>query len=113
LGDAAHCPTFMSGMGSSLALQDAHVLAGCLSRSAGDVSAALLRYEDAMTPIACRYRDNARSMRRLVLGRNRVNAHLRDLFLRVVPERLLARNLRRFFDAERSLPDVPALAGGQ
>src|SRR4029077_8023002 len=30
LGDAAHCPTFLSGMGSSLALQDAHVFAGCL-----------------------------------------------------------------------------------
>jgi 2-polyprenyl-6-methoxyphenol hydroxylase-like FAD-dependent oxidoreductase len=33
IGDAAHCPTFLSGMGSSLALQDAHVLAGCLARN--------------------------------------------------------------------------------
>ena len=113
LGDAAHCPTFMSGMGSSLALQDAHVLAGCLSRSTGDVAAALLQYEGAVTPIACRYRDNARSMRSLVLGRNHVKAHLRDLFLRVVPDGLVARNLRRFFDAERSLPDMPALAAGE
>src|SRR6185295_661176 len=46
IGDAAHCPTFFSGMGSSLALQDAHVLAGALARSPGDIPAALAHYEE-------------------------------------------------------------------
>lgn len=113
LGDAAHCPTFMSGMGSSLALQDAHVLAGCLSRNPGDISAALLQYEEIVTPIARRYQDNARRIRRLVLDRGHVKAHVRDLFLRVAPERLIVRNLHRFFDAERSLADVQALAADE
>jgi len=106
LGDAAHCPTFLSGMGSSLALQDAYTLAGCLARSPGDVTAALPLYEAVMTPIARRYHDSALKMRGLVLGRSRVKAHLRNLALRMVPERLLEREARRFFDAERPLPDV-------
>jgi 2-polyprenyl-6-methoxyphenol hydroxylase-like FAD-dependent oxidoreductase len=106
LGDAAHCPTFLSGMGSSLALQDAYTLAGCLARSPGDVTAALPLYEAVMTPIARRYHDSALKIRGLVLGRSRVKAHLRNLALRMVPERLLEREARRFFDAERPLPDV-------
>jgi len=110
LGDAAHCPTFMSGMGSSLALQDAHVLAGCLARSPDDVAAALACYEDAVAVIACRYQDTALQMRGFVLGRSRFKAHLRDLALRVMPEPLIKRGLRRFSDAERPLAEVPGLA---
>jgi 2-polyprenyl-6-methoxyphenol hydroxylase-like FAD-dependent oxidoreductase len=108
LGDAAHCPTFMSGMGSSLALQDAHILAGCLARSATDVSAAIARYEEVMTPIARRYRDSALRMRGLVLGRGRIQTYLRDLVLRWMPERSFERSARNFIDAERPLADVPS-----
>src|SRR5712691_2215157 len=107
LGDAAHCPTFLSGMGSSLALQDAHILTGCLARSAGDAAVALRRYEDLVTPIARRYHDSALSARRLILSRGRGQAHLRDLIVRLIPERLLERGIRRFVDAERPLADVP------
>ncbi|MBL9107481.1 MAG: FAD-dependent monooxygenase [Myxococcales bacterium] len=61
IGDAAHCPTFLSGMGSSLALQDAHVLAGCLARDGTDVAATLdtlERYAESVAPIARRYHDS-------------------------------------------------------
>ncbi|MCE7002363.1 FAD-dependent monooxygenase [Kibdelosporangium philippinense] len=50
IGDAAHCPPFLSGMGSSLALQDAHVLAGSLARSPENITAALRQFEAVMTP---------------------------------------------------------------
>jgi len=106
IGDAAHCPTFLSGMGSSLALQDAHTLAGSLARSPGEVSVAFSRYAEIMTPIAHRYRDTARSIRASVLGRSRINAQLRDLTVRWIPEWFLQRRLRRFFDAERPLAEV-------
>jgi 2-polyprenyl-6-methoxyphenol hydroxylase-like FAD-dependent oxidoreductase len=108
VGDAAHCPTFLSGMGSSLALQDAHILAGCLARNPGDRAAALARYEAVMTPIARRYKDSAVTAHRAFLGSSRFIARLRDVFLRVVPQRLLERGVRRFFDAERPLADLPA-----
>ena len=105
LGDAAHCPTFLSGMGSSLALQDAHVLAGCLARDQ-DVSAALRTYEDIVTPIASRYRNSALTARGAILGRGRIRAAFRDVIVRLMPERLLERGIRRFIDAERPLADI-------
>lgn len=71
IGDAAHCPTFLSGMGSSLALQDAHILAGCLARTPGDRAASLTRYEEVMTRIARRYKDSAVTVHRAFLGSSR------------------------------------------
>jgi 2-polyprenyl-6-methoxyphenol hydroxylase-like FAD-dependent oxidoreductase len=107
IGDAAHCPTFLSGMGSSLALQDAHILAGCLARDPGNHAAALARYERVMTPIARRYKDGAVTAHRAFLGSSRVKARVRDVFLRLVPQRVLESGVRRFFDAERPLADLP------
>jgi 2-polyprenyl-6-methoxyphenol hydroxylase-like FAD-dependent oxidoreductase len=108
IGDAAHCPTFLSGMGSSLALQDAHVLAVCLARNPDDLASSLRRYEAIMTPIALRYKNSALTAHRAFLGSSRIKASLRDVILRFVPERLLERGVRRFFDAERPLADLPA-----
>ena len=117
IGDAAHSPTFLSGMGSSLALQDAHILAGCLARHPDDLVTALAQYEEVMSPIARRYKDSAVSAHRALLGSNPFKARLRDLVLRVIPDRLFERGVRRFFDAERPLADLPgqeaeALAAG-
>ena len=108
VGDAAHCPTFLSGMGSSLALQDAHILAGCLARNPGDFATSLAHYENVMTPIARRYRDSAVSAHGAFLSPSPFKARLRDVILRLAPERLFERGIRRFFDAERPLADLPA-----
>jgi 2-polyprenyl-6-methoxyphenol hydroxylase-like FAD-dependent oxidoreductase len=112
IGDAAHCPTFLSGMGSSLAVQDAHILAGCLARSPGDLATALARYEEVMTPIARRYQGSAVSAHGVFLSNSRVKAQLRNLVLRLIPARLFEQGMRRFFDAERPLADIPAPAPG-
>ena len=108
IGDAAHCPTFLSGMGSSLALQDAHILAGCLARNPDDIVSALAQYENVMAPIARRYKDNAVSAHGALLGSSPFMARLRDVVLRVLPDRLFERGVRRFFDAERPLADLSA-----
>ncbi|MEU3604960.1 FAD-dependent monooxygenase [Streptomyces sp. NPDC035033] len=50
LGDAGHCPSPLSGQGTSLALVGAYVLADCLGRDAGDHRAAYARYERRMRP---------------------------------------------------------------
>ncbi|AJE84127.1 monooxygenase, FAD-binding [Streptomyces albus] len=50
LGDAAWCPSPLSGQGTSLALVGAHVLADCLARDRGDHLAAFARYERRMRP---------------------------------------------------------------
>jgi hypothetical protein len=61
-----------------------------------------------MTPIARRYKKSAVSAHRAFLGSSPIKARLRDVILRWLPERLLERGVRRFFDAERSPADLPA-----
>jgi 2-polyprenyl-6-methoxyphenol hydroxylase-like FAD-dependent oxidoreductase len=106
IGDAAHCPTFLSGMGSSLALQDAHLLAGCLARNPDDLATSLGQYEEVTTPIARRYKNSAVRAHRALLGSSPFRAGLRDVMLRLVPERVFDRGVRQFFDAERALADI-------
>jgi|SRR5207248_11095163 len=98
-------------MGSSLALQDAHILAGCLARNPGDLATLLASYEEVMIPIACRYKSSAVSAHRAFLGSSPFKARLRDVILRFMPDRIFERGVRRFFDAERPLADLPGRRG--
>ncbi|TWF76456.1 2-polyprenyl-6-methoxyphenol hydroxylase-like FAD-dependent oxidoreductase [Pseudonocardia hierapolitana] len=50
LGDAAWCPSPLSGLGTSTALVGAYVLAGELARAAGDHRTAFAAYEAVMRP---------------------------------------------------------------
>ena len=50
LGDAAFCPSLLSGQGSALAMTAAYVLAGELNSAEGDHGAALQRYESMLRP---------------------------------------------------------------
>jgi 2-polyprenyl-6-methoxyphenol hydroxylase-like FAD-dependent oxidoreductase len=100
VGDAAHCPTFMSGMGSSLALQGARLLALHVKESDGDIAAALRKYEADITPIADRYRDSAIQMRPLLLKRKTWVAIARNWGLRLTPEWMMKRRISSFFQAE-------------
>ncbi|ALG85370.1 FAD-dependent monooxygenase [Gordonia phthalatica] len=53
VGDAGYCPTPLTGLGTTLALVGAYVLAGELGRSdGGDVASALASYERIMRPFA-------------------------------------------------------------
>ncbi len=50
LGDAGYCPTPLTGLGTSLALVGAYVLAGELAAAGTDHRAAFARYEQGMRP---------------------------------------------------------------
>jgi 2-polyprenyl-6-methoxyphenol hydroxylase-like FAD-dependent oxidoreductase len=50
LGDAGYCPTPLTGLGTSLALVGAYVLAGELTAAGGDHHTAFARYEQVMRP---------------------------------------------------------------
>ncbi|MFF9479864.1 FAD-dependent monooxygenase [Streptomyces sp. NPDC014733] len=52
IGDAAHCPSPLSGQGSSLALSGAYVLADEVGRAGGDHRAAFAGYERRMRQFA-------------------------------------------------------------
>ncbi|MBZ6230900.1 FAD-dependent monooxygenase [Streptomyces olivaceus] len=60
VGDAAYCASPMSGIGTSLALVGAYVLAGELSRADGDHRTALAAYEAAMRQFVDRAQEFAR-----------------------------------------------------
>lgn len=100
LGDAAHCPTFMSGMGASLALQGARLLAVNLKEHAEAPGRALAAYQLAVSPIAARYQESAMQMRMLVLDRRPWVAIARNIALRVTPKWVLDRGMRKFYHAE-------------
>ncbi|MGB6039507.1 MAG: FAD-dependent monooxygenase [Gordonia sp. (in: high G+C Gram-positive bacteria)] len=51
VGDSGYCPTPLTGLGTTLALVGAYILAGELSRS-DDISTALARYQAVMRPFA-------------------------------------------------------------
>jgi 2-polyprenyl-6-methoxyphenol hydroxylase-like FAD-dependent oxidoreductase len=50
LGDAGYCASPMAGMGTSMAVVGAYILAGELSKSDGDYTTAFKRYEENMRP---------------------------------------------------------------
>lgn len=50
VGDAGYCGSPLTGMGTSLALVGAYVLAGELGRARGDHAAAFAQYEEIMRP---------------------------------------------------------------
>ncbi|KAF2015409.1 FAD/NAD(P)-binding domain-containing protein [Aaosphaeria arxii CBS 175.79] len=51
LGDSAYCPSPLTGMGTSLALIGAYVLAGEISKHKGDLDAALKAYDQTLRPL--------------------------------------------------------------
>ncbi|MGC5025034.1 FAD-dependent monooxygenase [Tsukamurella sp. DT100] len=50
VGDAGYCPTPLTGLGTTLALVGAYVLAGELGHADGDVPRAVARYDAVMRP---------------------------------------------------------------
>ncbi|MEV8318507.1 FAD-dependent monooxygenase [Streptomyces sp. NPDC059900] len=61
LGDAAYCASPMSGIGTSLALVGAYMLAGELSKAGGDHRTALAAYETGMRQFVDRAQEFART----------------------------------------------------
>lgn len=51
IGDAAHCASLLSGMGTSLAMTAAEYLAEEIARTPGHLSAAYARYEERQRPL--------------------------------------------------------------
>ncbi|RAL03258.1 monooxygenase [Aspergillus ibericus CBS 121593] len=50
LGDAAHCPAVITGLGTTSSIIGAYILAGEIARHPGDVGQALRNYEAALRP---------------------------------------------------------------
>jgi 2-polyprenyl-6-methoxyphenol hydroxylase-like FAD-dependent oxidoreductase len=85
VGDAAYCPSPMSGMGTSLALVGAYVLAGELAAAHGDHRVAFARYEKEMREYVRRGQEQVNGASGFLLPKSRSKVWLRNQFIRVLP----------------------------
>jgi 2-polyprenyl-6-methoxyphenol hydroxylase-like FAD-dependent oxidoreductase len=99
LGDAGYCASPMSGIGTSLALVGAYVLAGELAAAEGDHQIAYLRYEHAMREFVDRAQEFARNTGDSgLMPASRLQLWMRNQSVRVLPylpKRLIARGMDR------------------
>lgn len=84
IGDAAHCGSPMSGMGTSMAIIGAYVLAGELKEADGDHSVAFARYEELMREFVNNCQKMAEGVEWFV-PTTRFRRWMNDLFWKILP----------------------------
>jgi 2-polyprenyl-6-methoxyphenol hydroxylase-like FAD-dependent oxidoreductase len=110
LGDAAFCPSPLSGQGSSLAVVGAYVLAGELAAADGDHTVAFRAYQERLRGYVASNQRAGRANARIVTPNTRWGMGLQYLAMVVMPHlpRVVARRfLRAVNDLE--LPDYAHL----
>ncbi|ROQ35336.1 2-polyprenyl-6-methoxyphenol hydroxylase-like FAD-dependent oxidoreductase [Streptomyces sp. PanSC19] len=85
LGDAAHCPSSLSGMGTGLALVGAYVLAGELAAAHGDHRVAFARYEEELREYAEGCQKMGDGVARLMVPDSRLMAALLNRYYKIMP----------------------------
>jgi 2-polyprenyl-6-methoxyphenol hydroxylase-like FAD-dependent oxidoreductase len=106
LGDAAACASLLAGEGTGLAMLEAYVLAGELHRAGADHARAFAEYERRLQTFVAAKQRAARRLRGFFTPRNRVGLSVRNLAVRALShkflaKRLLLRSLRDDFELPR------------
>ncbi|WTL13833.1 FAD-dependent monooxygenase [Kribbella sp. NBC_01505] len=106
VGDAAYCPSFASGQGTSLALVGAYVLAGELSRSTP--ATAFPAYEQLMRPYVARNLKLGRDNLGRMISKSPLQSWMGAMMLRVLPklplkDTLVAKVTQPIHDASRAI----------
>lgn len=106
VGDAAYCPSLLSGQGSALAMAGAYLLAWELERARGDHAAAFARYEAAFRPFIASKQRAAEQFTWWMAPRTRLGVHLRNWTTRLMDLPVIAGvTARRAFGDTYTLPD--------
>jgi 2-polyprenyl-6-methoxyphenol hydroxylase-like FAD-dependent oxidoreductase len=99
LGDAAYCPSPLSGMGTGLAVVGAYVLAGELAAAGGDHRVAFPRYEAAMREYAKGCQKVGQGVAKWMVPENRFVAWFMNQNYKVMPylpwKGLMVRSIRK------------------
>jgi 2-polyprenyl-6-methoxyphenol hydroxylase-like FAD-dependent oxidoreductase len=90
LGDAAACVSLLAGEGSGLAMAEAYVLAGELSRANGNHEAAFARYEERLMPFVRHKQGSARNLASSFAPETALRILLRDIATRLMAIPFLA-----------------------
>ena len=102
LGDAAYCPTFLSGMGASLGMLGAKVLSQSLS-DFPDIKDALGHFDTVMHPFAKHFQNNAKSNMNRELPRSNVQTFINDLIVSKIPLGIMKKAIGKQLLAENEL----------
>lgn len=105
-GDAAWCATPISGMGTTLAIVGAYVLAGELVNG-GDVSKALDRYEEIMRPFVEKAQDVPKSAPKFLQPQSRFGVALQHIVLRVADLALVKKSLSKIISSKSDDFELP------
>lgn len=108
VGDAAYCPSFASGQGSSLALVGAYVLAGELKAAAGDHRKAFTRYEEEMRPFVARNLQLGRANLGRMVSKSDFQSRIGAVMMKVLPwlpgkNAMIAKVTQPIHDAARAI----------
>jgi 2-polyprenyl-6-methoxyphenol hydroxylase-like FAD-dependent oxidoreductase len=93
LGDAAACPSLLAGEGTGLAMLEAYVLAGELHRAGPDHARAFAEYERRLRTFVAAKQRAALRLRGFFTPRNRVGLIVRNLAVRALSQKFLAKRL--------------------
>lgn len=102
LGDAAYCPTFLSGMGASLSLLGAKVLNESLKSSA-NIKDALSRYNNLMFQLAQHFQKNARSNMKRELPQSKIQAAISNFIISAIPLSIMKKRIGKQLMVEKQL----------
>ncbi len=83
VGDAAACASLLVGEGTGLAMTEAYVLAGELTRAAGDVPLAFQRYHEKLGRFVAEQQDRAKAYRMFFAPANQPSVWTRDLLIKM------------------------------
>ncbi|WP_049557143.1 FAD-dependent monooxygenase [Nonomuraea sp. SBT364] len=108
LGDAAWCPSPLSGMGTGLALVGAYVLAGEIAAAGADHRTAFARYEQVMRGYATACQKSGEGVSKFMVPDSRLMAWFVNQSYKLMPympwKKAIARSVRKTAEAV-SLPD--------
>ncbi|QKG24011.1 FAD-dependent monooxygenase [Actinomadura verrucosospora] len=85
LGDAAYCPSSLSGMGTGLAMVGAYVLAGELAAARGDHRVAYARYQDVLGEYAAGCQKMGDGVAKLMMPDSRFAVALLNRYYKLLP----------------------------
>ncbi|MEU0564730.1 FAD-dependent monooxygenase [Nonomuraea sp. NPDC005983] len=107
-GDAAACPSLVSGQGSAFGMAAAYVLAGELHAAGGDHTTAFPAYQARLQPFIAAQQDKVRRSTRWVIPKTPLGRHLQDTLASLLSLPLLAKRATgRIADVRLPLPHYP------
>jgi len=95
LGDAAYCPTGLSGMGASLSIYGAKALAGFINDSPNDLNKALENFNSLMQPVILKFQGNARKNAKAFLPMTTFSLSMKNIILKYMPVSMITKKLSK------------------